>query len=88
MLPGFCCVHGDLHIQAGEVVYTAGQIGLAPGTMQLVGEKEQPSLALTHAQVVLRACHTHLDSALCGLCYYTSEEAGRVAKATWNQVSQ
>ena len=54
--------------------------------MVLANEEEQPSLSLTHAFTVLRACHAHLDSALCGLCYYTHQKAGWLARKTWQLV--
>ena len=73
-------------LQIGELVHTAGQIGLAPGQMVLVKEEEQPSLSLTNTLTVLRACHTHFNSALCGMCYFTTEMAGWVAKETWSRV--
>ena len=68
------------------MVFTAGQIGLQPATMTLAPPTDQPALSLTHVTSVLEANHAHLSSALCGLCYYTSEEAGWAARATWREV--
>ena len=68
-------------------MFTAGQIGLDPATMSLVSPSLQPSLALNHITTVLDASHTHLTSALCGICYYTTEEAGWIARMTWGKVS-
>ena len=64
----------------------AGQIGLDPARMVLVDPKEQPSLSLTHTWTVLKACHAHLNSALCGICYFTSEAAAWRARDVWKQV--
>lgn len=72
--------------QSSDIVFTAGQIGLHPGGMALAEEAEQPTLSLTHVQRVLGACHAHLGSALCGICYFTTEEAGWTATQTWAEV--
>ena len=69
------------------MVFTAGQIGLRPGQMVLAAETEQPSLSLTHVQSILTACHAHLGSTLCGVCYFTTEEAGWAARQCWTEVS-
>ena len=55
--------------------------------MVLSGEEEQGPLALTHAQSVLGACHTHLNSAVAGVCYYTHQEARWRARQAWLEVS-
>ena len=75
------------HLQAGQLVFTAGQIGLEPATMTLASPSLQPSLSLTHLHSVLEANYSHLSSALCGVCYYTTEEAGWAARSSWTQVS-
>lgn len=64
----------SLVFQVGQMVLSAGQIGLDPGHMTMVPPLEQASLALSHVQSVLKACHASLTSALCGVCYYTTEE--------------
>ena len=64
----------------------AGQIGLIPGSMALGGSGQQAELALTHVVSVLEACHTHLNSALLGMCYYTGEGAGWRARMAWRKV--
>ena len=69
------------------MVFTAGQIGLRPGQMVLAAETEQPSLSLTHVQSILTACHANLGSTLCGVCYFTTEEAGWAASQCWTEVS-
>ena len=70
------------------MVFTAGQIGLRPAQMTLAAKTEQPSLSLTHVQCVLTACHAHLGSTLCGMCYFTTEEAGWAARQCWTEVRQ
>lgn len=65
----------------------AGQIGLDPAHMGLVLPLEQASLSLTHVKSVLKACHTSLTSALCGVCYYTTEQAGWSARTALAEVS-
>ena len=72
--------------QSSDIVFAAGQIGLHPGSMTLAGETEQPTLSLTHVQRVLGACHAHLGSALCGTCYFTTEEAWWAATQAWAKV--
>ena len=74
--------------QVSNVVFTAGQIGLRPAQMTLAAKTEQPSLSLTHVQCVLTACHAHLGSTLCGVCYFTTEEAGWAARQCWTKVRQ
>ena len=64
----------------------AGQIGLDPAHMKLVPILEQASLSLAHVQSVLKACHASLTSALCGVCYYTTEEAGWSARTALKEV--
>ena len=56
--------------------------------MTLAAKTEQPSLSLTHVQCVLTACHAHLESTLCGVCYFTTEEAGWAARQCWTEVRQ
>jgi diphthine-ammonia ligase len=73
-------------VRGGVVVLLAGQIGLDPVSMTLVPSPRQPSLALHHVTSVLEANHAHLTSALCGVCYYTTEEAGWAARMTWTEV--
>ena len=68
------------------MVLLAGQIGLDPISMTLVPSPRQPSLALHHVTSVLEANHAHLNSALCGVCYYTTEEVGWAARMTWTEV--
>ena len=68
-------------------VLLAGQIGLVPRTMTLAPSSQQPSLSLRHSCSVLEANHSHLTSALCGTCYYTTEEAGWAARMTWIEVT-
>ena len=67
-------------------MFLAGQIGLDPISMNLVPSSQQPSLSLHHVTSVLEANHTHLTSALYGICYYTTEKAGWAARMTWTQV--
>ena len=73
-------------LQVGDVVFGAGQIGLEPSTMTLATPSQQAPLSLTHVQSVLQSCDSHLTSALCGVCYYTTDEAGWCARQTWVQV--
>lgn len=73
--------------QGGKVVFTAGQIGLQPANMNMVPPTNQPSVSLAHVTSVLEANHTHLGSAICGVCYYTTEEAGWAARMAWRQVT-
>lgn len=68
------------------MVFTSGQIGLHPSTMALAPPLNQPSLSLTHVTSVLEALQACLDSALCGICYFTTEEAGWAARTTWREV--
>ena len=91
-IPALLCPTRDLSLpslpslQAGRVVLTAGQIGLQPATMMLAPPTHQASLSLSHVCSVMEANHTSLHCTLCGLCYYTSEEAGWSARATWRKV--
>ena len=85
MLSYWCRLYPSLP-QASSLVLLAGQIGLAPGSMVLAGSDQQAELALTHVASVLEACHTHLNSALLGLCYYTGEAAGWRARMAWQKV--
>lgn len=68
------------------MVFTSGQIGLHPSTMALALPLNQPSLSLTHVTSVLEALQACLGSALCGVCYFTTEEAGWAARTTWTEV--
>ena len=72
--------------QISETIFAAGQIGLDPAQMVLVDPKDQPSLSLIHTRTVLKACHAYLNSALCGMCYFTTEEAAWRAREAWKQV--
>ena len=74
--------------QISQTVFAAGQIGLDPARMVLVDLIDQPSLSLTHTRTVLKACHAHLNSALCGMCYFTTEEAAWRAREAWSQVME
>ena len=76
----------SIFAQISRTVFAAGQIGLDPARMVLVDPKEQPSLSLTHTWAVIKACHAHLNSALCGICYFTTEEAAWRAREAWKQV--
>ena len=78
--------HAHTHTQGGKMVVIAGQIGLLPATMTLTPPTHQPSLSLTHVTSVLEANHASLGSALCGVCYCTTEEAGWAARVTWRKV--
>lgn len=78
-----CCLSP---YQVDGVVFGAGQIGLDPTHMTLVPPLEQAALSLTHVQSVLKACHTSLTSALFGVCYYTTEQAGYSARRALREV--
>ena len=54
--------------------------------MTLTTPLSQATLSLTHVQSVLESCDAHLTSALCGVCYYTSDEAGWNARQSWWKV--
>lgn len=68
------------------MVFIAGQIGLHPSNMTLAPPPNQPSISLTHTTAVLEANRANLGSTLCGICYFTTEEAGWTARMTWREV--
>nr|CAB3239802.1 diphthine--ammonia ligase [Phallusia mammillata] len=76
-------------VQRGNTFFVAGQIGLVPGSMELVegGICAQGSLSLKHVKSVLTAMDAKLDYkdiAQC-VCYVTDENHIKPASSIWDK---
>ncbi|XP_073979888.1 uncharacterized protein isoform X2 [Rhodnius prolixus] len=76
-------------IRVGDVIYVAGQIGLVPGTMNLVtgGIRRQCRLALRHVGRLVKAMDkdTQLRDVVQGICYVTNASYIREARNEWER---
>jgi len=76
-------------IKVDGFIYVAGQIGLVPGSMQLLktGAASQSRLALRHIRRVLKAMtneSSELTSILHAVCYVTSVDDVAAVTSTWH----
>ncbi|XP_047099679.1 diphthine--ammonia ligase [Schistocerca piceifrons] len=76
-------------VRVGDIMYMAGQIGLVPGTMQLIegGIKRQCRLALRHIERVARAVDstTQLRDVVQAICYVTRGTHIWEARLEWER---
>lgn len=76
-------------VRVGDLVYVAGQIGLVPGTMQMVegGVRKQCRLALRHVARIVRAMdpNTQLRDVVQGVCYVTHPSYIPEARREWEK---
>ncbi|XP_018322343.1 diphthine--ammonia ligase [Agrilus planipennis] len=79
-------------VRIGDVTYVAGQIGLVPGSMQLVkgGLKAQCKLSLRHVHRILRAVDASLTlrDVVQGVCYVTDLKHVETARSFWEEKTE
>jgi diphthine-ammonia ligase len=76
-------------VRVGELIYLAGQIGMVPGTLELVkgGIKAQCQLALRHVGRLLKAVdsNVNLRDVVQGICYVTDLSFVQHARKLWEE---
>ncbi|XP_038072963.1 diphthine--ammonia ligase-like [Patiria miniata] len=76
-------------VQIGDLVFSAGMIGLCPSTMRIVegGITPQCALSLRSLQRLLMAMHpgASLSTVVCGVCYVTDSRHIDVARKHWEK---
>lgn len=76
-------------IRVGDIIYVAGQIGLVPGSLQIVcgGIRRQCRLALRHVGRLVKAMdkETQLRNVVQGICYVTNSSYISEARKEWER---
>ncbi|GJQ85039.1 hypothetical protein Trydic_g4994, partial [Trypoxylus dichotomus] len=76
-------------VKVGDLMYLAGQIGLVPGSMQLItgGIKQQCKLSLRHVGRLLKAMDSNLTirDVVQGICYVSDKKYIETANKYWEE---